>query len=669
MVLLFAVLLLLFCGGTASLCMGRTARACTVASASCALACLLGFVFSLNLLLEGVTLSAALPITLPLGHCLFVADPVSAVFLLPVFLVAGIGSVLLPSRMRTIDGQPHLGRHGFFFCMLVAGMVLVLTAADGVFFLIAWEGMSLAPFFLLSAQDKDSQERFAGWAYLVAAHLGVLPLLLLFASMSMEAGGTAFSLFASFNGWENAGLLFALALLGFGVKIGLAPLHVWMPKVYPAAPGHVAAVLSGAMVNAGLYGIVRVLLLVGPPEIWWAYLLMAAGGISGVGGILFALAQPDMKRTLAYSSAENMGIICLALGAGLLALQTGATLAMVLFFAGALLHMWNHSLFKSLYFLGASAVSQSTGTTSINRLGGLQKRMPFAGSCMAVASASIAGVPPFNGFVGELLLYLGFVAGAIATRGTEATLVFWVGLFTLAGIAGLSLLCFTRLYGLVFLGAPRSSVVLDGRPASRSWRLAMATLAGLCIVTSLAAPYLFLSLEPALHTLVRALEKTPHLLDRRLFYEISQTLSYVSSGAMALIALAGLFALYRWKCVRRNSFETGLTWDCGYRFPSARMQYTGGGFAQFPAQVMRSFLRPKLETPRLDLRGEIFPRAASARFEATDWPESLWHTVLFRTVARLAESAKGLQHGLLNAYILYILIALLAALVWALGWS
>lgn len=679
MLVFYAVLLLLLAGGLTSLLLGPRQAALTAASLAACVAAVLGFGFSLFLLLEGVSLSGYLPLPLPLGHCLFRVDPLSVFFLLPVFLLVGIGGALLPSRILAYGERPGgsiaFGRHGFFFCLLAAGMVLTLIASDAVLFLVAWEVMSLAPFFLLGVRDRSNRERFAGWIYLVAAHLGALPLLFLFAAMSVEAGHTGFAALAAHGanvGWQQAGLLFVLGLIGFGVKIGLFPLHVWMPESYPEAPAHVAAVLSGAMVNLGVYGILRVIQMTGPPEVWWAYLLMSAGGASGILGVLFALAQPDIKRALAYSSAENMGVVCLALGAGLLALYQQSALACLLFFGGALLHLWNHSLFKSLAFLVAGAVHMSTGTTNINQLGGLQKRMPFAGACMGAASASLAGVPPWNGFTGEFLLYLGFVTGAFASAGGEGALFFWAGLFSLAGIAGLALLCFTRIYGLAFLGTPRSSLALHGCPAGPEQRAAMLLLAALCLIFSLAAPGIFLALKPALSSLLTGIGlPLPSLtLGTGNFWRIASYLARLSFGCAALMGITGLIVLYRRRLAKRRPAEGGLTWDCGYRFPSARMQYTGGGFAHLPAAFLRPLLRPALqpdtESGGAVGRDDLFPRSAKAEFTAPDWAAGIWQRLIQATV-RLADAAKEIQQGVVNLYILYILVALLAALIWALG--
>ncbi|MDR2574511.1 MAG: hypothetical protein LBC94_09280, partial [Desulfovibrio sp.] len=307
--LFYAALALLLGGAAVSLVAGRAAA--TMACAASVTAGIAGFALSLYLLLSGAMLKAVFPLPLPLGACLFYADRLSAFFLLPVFLLAVISGMLLPGRLKKLgeEGGSRLGagRHCCFFCLFIVGMVLTLTASDAVLFLLSWEIMSLMPFFLISPLDRDSGERTALWIYIVAAHLGALPLLLLFAGMGVEAGGTDFALFATHGQWRHAGFYFALALAGFGLKAGLAPLHVWMPEAHTSAPGHVAVLLSGATLNVGLYGIARIILLIGPPEEWWAYALMAAGAFSAVVGILLGLVQADVKRALAYSSAENMG--------------------------------------------------------------------------------------------------------------------------------------------------------------------------------------------------------------------------------------------------------------------------------------------------------------------------------------------------------------------------
>ena len=665
MTLILAAIALILCCAFACLIRGSGVGAGKIIPWLTVPAAVLGLAGSATVLWEGVAHTVKLPFALPLGTGLFQADPLSALFLLPLFLLSGLAGLVAPARMKLLDDQLHHGRHGFFFCLLMAGMALVLTAADGILFLILWEIMSLAPFFLLSHSDRTPGDRFVGWIYLVAAHLGALPLLLLFAFLTMQAGASDFASYLAVAGQGGTGLRFVLAVIGFGAKCGIIPLHMWMPEAHASAPGHVAVLLSGTMLNMGLYGIFRVISLLGGGDPWWAYALMGVGGFSGVLGILLGAAQSDMKRTLAYSSAENMGIICMALGAALLAGRHGAPSAMVLLLAGAILHMWNHSLFKSLLFLAANAVKEGTHCTFIQRLGGLHKRIPVTGGCFALGSAAIAGMPPFNGFMSEMLVYLGFLLGSEATRGTEAALVFWAAFFTLGGIAGLALFAFTRLFGLAFLGAPRGSEVLEAREPERLLRLVMLFLAAACLGVSLAGPFLFQALRTPLQWFARNVNLPTAFTDAD-FLLGNTVLGWYALAGVALLLVFALVAWSRRVLLAKNPSEEGLTWDCGYRLPTARMQYTGGSFAHTLATVLKPLVRARLLLPRIDA---LFPSTAAARMETPDWPTAVWSGLFFRPIAALAERAKDLQIGLVNLYILYILVALLIALVWALGWT
>ncbi len=673
MAVLCAVFGLYLGAGLLSLGFGRRFAACHVVRVLGLAGSALGLGLAAWTLWGNEIIAFELPLGLPVGRTLLRLDAVSAAFLLPMFPVFGAAFFTLPAGIGTVEGRPHYGRHGFFFCLTALATLLVVTAADGIFFLTAWEIMSLAPFFLLGPRDRDAQERSSAWVYIAAAHLGALPLLFLFASLSAEAGDTTFAAYAAHAGnlgGALSGVLFVAALAGFGAKLGLAPLHVWMPEAYPTAPGHVAAVLSGAVINAGIYGLWRILPLLGEPHMWWAYTLMGAGAFSAVLGVLFALSQQDLRRGLAYSGAENMGVICLLLGAGLAAGLRDAELPALFFTAGALLHLWNHSLFKSLAFLGAGAVQLGTGTTRISRLGGLQKRMPLTAVCMAGACAALAGVPPLNGFIGEFLAVCGFVSGALAERGGEGVLVYWVGLFVLGGTAGLALMAFSRFYGLIFLGAPRSGEAQYGLRPGRAVRLAMPALLGLCLVSTLAAPVLFLLVSQVCADFFIALGLVPPGLSS--IFRVAATLSHASLFCAGLAFVGLVLWLLRRHLVAKRGWEPGITWDCGYRLPSARMQYSGGSFAASAAQVMRGLLRPRMDLPFEDdgktLR-PLFPQRAQAVFQAPDWGLNLWGMLLFKPAARLADAAKVMQHGLLNGYILYILIALVLALTWALGWS
>ncbi|MDL2267473.1 hypothetical protein LJC46_05750 [Desulfovibrio sp. OttesenSCG-928-G15] len=673
MILYSAVLLLLLGGAVASLVLGEREKALDVASGCVLLSSLLGFLLSVYLLFLGEAQAFTVPVPLPLGTCSFSVDSLALVFLVPVFLLSGASALLLPARMRLLRQEsPHsvrYGRHCFFYCILVFAIVLVLMAADSVFFLISWELMSLTPFFLISPADRNSRERHAMWIYLVAAHLGALVLIYLFASLCAGAGSTDFALIAAKageGGLGMTGLLFVLALVGFGVKAGLVPLHIWMPEAYSSAPGHVAVLLSGAMVNLGIYGIVRVIMLLGMAEVWWAYTLMGAGAFSGILGILMGLAQTDIKRTLAYSSAENMGIVTLALGAGLLAGSSGATEAMALLLAGALLHMWNHSIFKSLLFISVNALKESTHDTHIHQLGGLQKRLPVTGSSFAVGSAAIAGVPPLNGFMSELLLYMGFAVAAFTLHGQETAFAFWGAFFILGSISGLAVFTFTRTYGLAFLGEARSPRAVEAVEPDRLMRRVMLGFALLCFVVPLVGPALYSFIGPAVASLASALPGLPGSLPvapagvEPLGWQL---LWWYAACGLGVSALGLVFYLYRRKLVRKNGSSESETWGCGYLAPSARVQYTAASYSYTLTGMLATLVRSRVDAPVFT---DLFPSFSRATVETPDWPTLVWERVLFRPVMRLCEAGKVFQSGLVNIYVLYIVIALVVALVYAL---
>lgn len=671
MILYSAVLLLLLGGAVASLVLGEREKALDVASGCVLASSILGFAVSVYLLFRGETLAFSAPVPLPLGACRFSVDALSQVFLVPAFFLSGASALLLPARMRLLKQEApktvRYGRHCFFYCILVFSVVLVLMASDSVFFLISWELMSLAPFFLISPADRDSRERHAVWIYLVAAHLGALVLLYLFAGLSAGAQSTDFLLIAAKageGGFASAGLLFVLALIGFGVKAGLVPLHMWMPEVYSSAPAHIAALLSGAMLNLGIYGIVRVLMLLGLTDIWWAYALMGVGAFSGILGILLGLAQTDMNRTIAYSSAENMGIVTMALGAGLLAGSSGAREAMALLLAGALLHMWNHSVFKSLLFISANALKESTHVTRIHLLGGLQKRVPITGATFAAGSAAIAGVPPLNGFMSEMLLYMGFAVAAFTLHGQEAAFYFWGAFFVLGAIAGMSVFTFTRTYGLAFLGEARSPRVAEAVEPDRLTQRVMLFFALLCFALSLLGPALYVFIDPAVSAIAAVIpgQSFSGPLDQNALGR--QLLCWYAAGGAGVFALGAGLYIFRRNLVRRNGSTQGDTWGCGYLAPSARVQYSAASYSRTLTGMLAPLVRSRESTPELT---DLFPSTSRATVETPDWPALVWEQLLFRPVMRVCEAAKGLQSGLVNMYILYIVIALMAALVYALG--
>lgn len=645
----------------------RPGQAAAVASVCAGAGSLAGLGLALSVISLQTSSLMTFAYPLPLGLAQFKLDPLAAFFLAPISAIGFIASILL-YRERSLFTQNYLWKFSFFFCLLLASLSLVLTAADAMLFLLLWEIMSVCPFFLMRDKNKAA---YGAWLYLIIAHLGVLPLFFFFGLMSVEAGTTTFAALAShalLTGWSAPGLLFCLALIGFAAKMGLFPLHGWMPEAYPILPTPAVLVIAGTMSNMGIYGLVRGINLIGMPQNWWGIILMAAGAVSGLIGIYFAFVQPNIKRILGYSSSENMGIICLALGAAILASNNGHYTALALFTGGALLHIWNHSLYKSLLYLGANTIERVAGSTRISQLGGLAKKMPNTAITMAVGCAAIAAVPPFNGFISELLLFIGFADVFQLEQSNDSVLYFWLGLAALGAIGGFALFCFTRLYGIVFLGAPRSRHVEDMGPidsitASRKHFLAV--LAAGCILFTLVSPLLYTYFAPVQQYLALQLSPTGYLPKDATGMGYPVTILWWVAGSMLLLSLITL-AVFVWHRRLRatQNARQGITWDCAYSNPGPRIQYTGGSFSHTGMIALHPFLHSSRDVPVIT---EIFAQPTRATLETRDWTISAWGRGLFALVQSLAAVSKKFQHGYINLYILYVLIALIVTLIWTLG--
>ncbi|MBI3097266.1 MAG: oxidoreductase [Planctomycetes bacterium] len=646
--------------GLAALIAHRSPRAATALGAGGAAAgSLLGLVPALGVLLGDPAISLRVPWQVPGGAFSVEIDALSALFLFPIFLLSALAAVygagyLWPSRTTRSLGPPW-----FFYNLLVACMVLVVIARNAVLFLMAWEVMALASFFLVIREHEKEEVREAGWTYLVATRLGTAFLLAFFAWIGRETGSMEFDRFSRHGVFSPAlaGSLFVLAVIGFGTKAGFMPLHVWLPEAHPAAPSHVSALMSGVMIKTGIYGLVRTLTWLGPPPAWWAWTLIAIGLSSGILGVLFALAQNDLKRLLAYSSVENIGIITLGLGVGVLGIHTGSTTLAVLGFAGGLLHVVNHALFKGLLFLGAGAVVHATGTREIDRLGGLLKRMPVTAACFLTGAAAISGLPPFNGFVGEFLILLGSFRGA-SVLPAETAVPLLAAIAGLALIGGLAAACFSRAFGIVFLGEARGEPVAHAHEPGPALRAPMWILAVACVAVGLLGPWVVRALAPALEVVMG----TPVASGEEGIP--TGPLLGVLLASLLLLATVALSAAIRRFLLAGRPVTESVTWDCGYARPGARMQYTASSYAQPLTSLFSVFLR----TRRVAALPEgIFPSGASFATETRDVCRESGFRPAFERLSRVLWAMRWLQHGRVHLYVLYIALTLVVLLVWKLG--
>ncbi len=574
-------------------------------------------------------------------------DAVSAFFLVLLCVLGGAGS-LYSQEYWSDKSRPVSAPVGrAWWNGLFLGMGFVLLLANGLHFLIAWEIFTVCGYFLITLDRQNREVRKAGWLYLAASHFGTLCLFAFFALLAARTGS-----------WELGPLrdhpelapLFWLALVGFGLKAAIFPLHIWLPSAHANAPSHVSAIFSGVTIKLGIYGIVRFSgWLPTPPAAGWT--VAALGVISAVLGVAFALGQHDLKRLLAYHSVENIGIILIGLGFAMIATDHGHAVWGQLALAGALLHVWNHGLFKALLFLGAGSILHATGTREMSRLGGLWRAMPWTASLFVLGAMAISGLPPLNGFVSEWLVFLGLF-DAVSAHGA----VSWAAVpaAVLLGLTGaLALACFVKVCGVVFLGLPRSEAAAAAHECGWRMRVPMLVLAGLCVVIGL-APALF---WPAIANASAAWQ--PVWLDATL----PAPLITLGSIHITIAALAALAVIALWRRVRRNGLERAVTWDCGYAAPAARMQYTAGSFAGIITDWFSWILRPQRHShpPR-----DNFP--AHSNFEEHT-PETVLEHVIEpagSVVMRISLAVRRLQHGRLQAYIFYMLIGLAALALLAL---
>jgi formate hydrogenlyase subunit 3/multisubunit Na+/H+ antiporter MnhD subunit len=669
-VLLIAVFMQVL-AGLGALAWSKSPRLATLVGAGGAIAAsLLGLVPTLRVLCGGAVAPWQMGWDASHGAFRVEVDALSAFFLVPVLALSGLAALYGGPYLFAYRHEKSLGGPWFFFNLFVAGMVMVLVARTALLFLMAWEVMSLAAYFLVTLEHEKAEARYAGWVYLIATHLGAACLFLTFLLLAnpvanaANASGSSHDAGLQFDAFRGnhldpmwAGILFVLALVGFGAKAGFVPFHVWLPEAHAAAPSHVSALMSGVMIKMGLYGLLRVLTFLGPPQAWWGPTLAVLGLLTALIGICLALQQRDIKRVLAYSSIENMGLIGLALGVGLTGLARNELGVAVLGITAALLHVWNHALMKGLMFFCAGSVVHAAGTRDMERLGGLLKRMPWTGGVMLLGAVALAALPPLNGFAGKWLMYLSLMRTGVASADVHGlTALLAVGLLALIG--GLAALTFLRLIGIVLLGTPRSDAAGQAHEASPGMIGPMLVLAALCVGVAV-APVLIADLFLGVADQIYGWEPGRAL---RELDDADTPLEIVGNVNGWLLFVLGASALAVMAWLRKSVPATGPTWGCGYARPTARMQYTGRSFAHIIAEsLLPRFLRPR--TSRQPPQG-LFPARSGFAAENPDPASERVYVPLFRRLADSLTRLRVLQQGKVNVYLIYVFLTVVLALAW-----
>ncbi|WP_298875151.1 hydrogenase 4 subunit B [uncultured Bradyrhizobium sp.] len=606
-----------------------------------------------------MTPSATLPIGLPWLGAHFRLDALSAFFLVVVNL-GGAAASLFAVGYGSHEESP--GRVLPFYPAYLAGMNTVVLANDAFSFLVAWEFMSLTSWALVVSHHREAENVRAGYVYLLMASFGTLTLLLAFGLLASGAGYDFDAIRASHPSAALAGTVMILALLGAGSKAGLVPLHAWLPLAHPAAPSHVSGLMSGVMTKVAVYGFVRIVFdLLPEPVWWWSVVVLLVGGPTATLGVLYALMQRDIKRLLAYSTIENIGIIFTGLGLALAFKAQGLDWVAALALTAALLHVFNHALFKSLLFFGAGAVLEVTGERDMEKLGGLIHRMPKTAFVMLVGCVAISALPPFNGFVSEWLTFQAILLSPqLPNWGLKLIVPAVGGLLALA--AAFAAACFVKLYGISFLGRPRSDVAASAHETDRFSLVAMFALAALCLVAGI-LPGLFIdALAPVSKAMVGNVMPHQTGLDWMTIVPIAESRSsYNGLLVLLFVALSGMAAASAIHRLASDRLRRAPAWDCGYPDPNPAIQYSASSFSQPIRRVFGSVIFAAREI------GEMPPplSPAPARL-AVDMRDLIWD-VLYAPIAKVVgvvtERINMLQFLTIRSYLTLVFAALIVLLL------
>ena len=610
--------------------------------------------------LEGVLLSHAAS-GLSFGYAV---TPLSAWFLLVLALLA------LPIAVYSVAylGHGTLDRRSAFVGVgfnVLLGAIEAVFVADGVIgFLFAWEVMSLASATLVATEHERRDSRRAAYMYLVMSHVGTGCLVAGFFTLASLSGSFALSEVLSgslaADGLRDA--LFVLFFIGFGVKAGAIPLHVWLPEAHPAAPTSISALMSGVLIKTGIYGLFRVCAFgLGVPRWDWGMALALVGSLTAILGVLYALTQNDVKRMLAYSTIENAGIILLGLGAGMMALSAGRGELAAVGIAASLFHVLNHALFKGLLFLSAGGVVMATGTRQIEEMGGLAKRMPWTALFFLVGAAAISGLPLLNGFVSEWLLFQALLFGFHLSSEALVRFLFPVAGALLALTSALAAACFVKAFGITFLALPRGEGAEKAHESPGLMLVPQGVLAGMCVVLGLAPGWVLEVLRGVAGSLP-GVRPAPEMV--RGWFAIAPGPGHfdhlapplVAVAVLVGLALAGAMSLGVGYAVRRAP-----TWGCGGEL-TARTEYTATAFSKPLMMIFRAVYRP---TREVETVGEAhFPREVKYRAEIEPTFERFLYGPLTRGVMGVAERMKVIQAGSLHAYLAYVLVLGIVLLLW-----
>ena len=658
-VLLLCVLALLAIG-VASLCVSSKRLATSMVYGLSAVVCSALCATALLALNNGPFPVLHLPLGLPWIGANFQIDPLSALFLVIVNL-GGAAASLYALGYGRHEKQPM--RVLPFFPAFLAAMNLVLLAADAFAFLISWEFMSLVSWALVLAHHRSEDNLRAGYVYILMASFGTFALLLAFGLLAGPDGGYAFTTIRSHHpDVFHASLVLLLALLGAGSKAGLLPLHVWLPLAHPAAPSHVSALMSGVMTKVAVYAFIRIIFdLAGPPQWWWGQAVILLGGATALMGVLYALFQTDLKRVLAYSTIENIGLIFIGLGLSLAFTADHFATAAVLALIAALFHAFNHSLFKSLMFFGSGAVLTATGERDLEKLGGLIHRMPVTAVAMLGGAAAISALPPWNGFVSEWLTFQAILLSPELPQWGLKLFVPAMGAVLALSVA-LAAACFVRVYGTAFLGRPRSTAAAEAHETDRCSRGVMLGLAGLCLLIGILPGYVIDAMAPVSQSLLGGHMPQQSSMAWLSLVPIGKARSSYNGLLIFLfVAASASFAVFAIHRFASRATRRAPIWDCGFPNPNHLAQYTAGSFSQPIRRVFGPLLFRAQERVEMPQPGDLRSARLTVRLDDLIW--NALYIPLVEGVRVTSDRLNVLQFLTIRRYLSLVFAALVLLLL------
>ncbi|HQP03317.1 MAG TPA: proton-conducting transporter membrane subunit [Bacteroidales bacterium] len=597
-------------------------------------------------------------VSLPFLHSKFllVIDRLSAFFILIINLTVTIGFLYAYGYLKPYFSEKNSLRfsiHYFSYLWLYFSMLLVSTTRDGFSFLVVWEIMALSSFLLVIFDAEERSIMKTGINYLIQMHIGMAFILTALLIVEKSTGTMSFDALPEYFSSHSNILVFCLFFIGFGIKAGFVPIHTWLPQAHPAAPSHVSGVMSGVMIKMGIYGIVRVLFSVQQDLLVIGVIILIISVISGLFGVMMAIIQHDLKRLLAYHSIENIGIIGIGIGLGVIGMANHNTALIILGFGGGLLHVLNHSLFKALLFYNAGSVYHATHTRNIEKMGGLMKKMPVTAMFFLIGSLAICGLPPFNGFISEYLIYVGMFK-SLAGAGLYQSILLLFSIAALALIGGLAVFCFTKAFGIVFLGSARSGEMEHAHEVEKSMLLPQWVIIFFIAAIGLASSVFVIPVMSIVSESVGVIAPSG--------FTTLHSVSQISIIGGIFVVLVTVLLTWRHFHMKNKTVVAGPTWGCGYTAPSPKLQYTATSYADNYLQLANPLLRSKVTSDTIEGE-EYFPGVKRFETHSKDVVKTAMTDAPVNKFLELLKKIAVMQTGQIQHYILYAFVFMLLIFV------